>query len=139
MPFKQVREQIVDFIDADFRAEFPDYPLEYDNRNVVDLESQVVKGPFAKLFLDCTGYDQTSLGEAALRRGYGDVTLTLHVPVGRGAVVGQDVQDWFLLKFDRKQLGDIQFMTPRPFQPKANYPGFKGFSAVVVFYWDEIS
>ena len=139
MPFKQVRDQIVEFVDADFRAEFPDHPLEYDNRNAADIEAQVMKGPFASIFLDCTGYEQTSLGSDALRRGYGDVTVTLHVPVGRGSVVGQDVQDWFLLKFDRKQLGGIQFMTPRPFQPKANYPGFKGFSAVVVFYWDEIS
>lgn len=139
MTFKQVRETIVDFIDTDFRTDFADYPLEYDNRNVVDLEAQVTKGPFAKLFIDHTDYEQASMGANPVRRGYGDVTLTLHVPFGRGAVVGQDVQEWFLLKFDRKQLGDIQFFTPRPFQSRENLPGFKGFSSVVVFYWDEIS
>lgn len=139
MTFKQVRETIVDFIDTDFRTDFADYPLEYDNRNVVDLEAQVTKGPFAKLFIDHTDYEQASMGANPVRRGYGDVTLTLHVPLGRGAVVGQDVQEWFLLKFDRKQLGDIQFFTPRPFQNTESLPGFKGFSSVVVFYWDEIS
>lgn len=107
MSLESVRVAINTAIESAKVGFSPGYTLviEYDNRDVVDLQTQT--NPFLSVEIKLIDGEQASLGTNAVHRLHGQLYLIACVKEGNGMKAANTLLDWFYPKLHAKSFGTV--------------------------------
>lgn len=137
MTYDEARQSLVGYFNAEFSAAFPGVPVEYDNRNLVDLEAQAAIGPFLELAVLFDDSTQASFGAPVLERTTGMMQVIVHAPVGSGSANANEILEWVKRRMRRLNLpSGVQTSGARR-SSAGEIPGFSSEALLVGFWYDD--
>lgn len=109
--------------------------IEYDNRIIVDTQTQV--DPYLIVQVVLMDGKQADLAEHAIHRFYGQLLLGAAVKEGAGASDALKLLDHFVPQLQRKTFTGVHTQTAKPTPSKKNL-GWTLFSTIIPFWYDKI-
>jgi hypothetical protein len=109
--------------------------IEYDNRIIVDTQTQVDPYLLAQIVL----FDgvQADLAANAIHRFYGQLHLIAAVKEGAGSADALKLLDHFVPQLQRKSFAGVRLETAKPAPSKKNL-GWVYFPTLIPFWYDKI-
>lgn len=137
MTYDEARQALTDRFNDAFIAAFPTIPVEYDNRETVDVEAQVSIGPFVEFFVRFHEGQQMTMGQQPLERVLGDVIFIVNAPLGTGTAKTNELHQWAHTQLSRQQLGDLVTQTASPGKVSEAL-GYRSAPLLIPFWFDSI-
>lgn len=137
MTYDEARQALVGHFSEAFGAEFPGVPVEYDNRNLVDLEEQAQIGPFLEFAVLFDDSLQVAFGVPVLERTTGTVQVVVNVPVGDGKARANEMLEWVKRRMRWLNLPSGVQTAGGKRSRAEDLPGFASEAILVGFWYDD--
>lgn len=109
--------------------------IEYDNRIIVDTQTQV--DPYLIVQVVLMDGKQADLAEHAIHRFYGQLLLGATVKDGSGASDALKLLDHFVPQLQRQTFNGVHMQTAKPAPSRKNL-GWTTFPTIIPFWYDKI-
>ena len=106
-----IRQEVVNFVNADFVSAFPAVPIHYDNQ---PFETNSPQDLFVTLEIRPYAGFQISMSATPKTRIKGFIYVTCYSKTGSGTVPSLQILDWMETKLGYKNLGITQIEAPSP-------------------------
>ena len=137
MTLDDLRTSLVDAVEAAKTGAPGGVPIiEYDNRILVDLQTQTL--PFVDAKVRFMNGTQADLSNAPIHRIDGALIICAVTKVGAGSSAALLILDHFYKQLQRKQFGGARTYMSR-LAPSYTFKGWEYFPAVIPFWADIIS